>query len=433
MDMQLSKDKEHLVLENLKFVYYLVNKLGVTPKSSEYEDIISIGTLGLVKAVITFDSSRGISFSTYASRCINNEILMHYRKANKYARDISIDEPISSNSEGEELTLRDTIKHPNSDFAKNLEDKEILIQVVSIILNYLEGKTKLAILYQIGGALQADIAEKLNVSQSYASRIIAKAAKKIREVITWQVHYKEVFSMAIKGDEYRISFTSKDVSNFNKIFATLLQNLANTERMPDFRVICNRERIVIQIPAYQDAFYFIAQIIQEIDDYSLKYVSDKNILPTESTTMQTIEPENKEEQGDSVEENNSGDLVQKFDVISDDVGGTEMELDTYEATEVAITRTMVRESYKSGNVETTSETFDKCSNSEETSEDKVKTENQVKQVRDYMLSMSSFTFKDLKHHFPSMSAYTIRNAVYLAKRKGLITAIERGKYVVNKT
>ena len=116
--MKLSSEKEHLVLDNQRLVHYLVQKLGVTPNSSEYEDIVSIGTLGLVKAAITFDSSKKITFATYASRCINNEIFMHYRKANKYANDISINEPIGNDGEGKELTLGDTIAHSESDFLK---------------------------------------------------------------------------------------------------------------------------------------------------------------------------------------------------------------------------------------------------------------------------------------------------------------------------
>lgn len=295
MSMKLNREKEHLVLDNQKLVYYLVRKLGVTPNSSEYEDIVSIGTIGLVKAAITFDSSKKITFSTYASRCINNEIFLHYRKANKYANDISIDEPIGNDGEGKELTLRDTIEQSGSDFVEKIVNREAFIQLVSIILNYLEEKTRLIILYRMGELSQADIAEKMNISQSYVSRIATKATNKIREVANHQVHYKEVFSMAIVGDEYKISFSSKDVSKFNKIFATLLQNLTSTEKLPDFRVNCNRERVVVQIPAHPESFSFIAQIIQEIDDFSMTFVSDKSTLPADNTVSQEVESDDKDE------------------------------------------------------------------------------------------------------------------------------------------
>lgn len=394
MSMKLSREKEHLVLDNQRLVHYLVQKLGVTQNSSEYEDIVSIGTIGLIKAAITFDSIKKIAFATYASRCINNEIFMHYRKANKYANDISIDEPIASDGEGKELTLGDTIEHSESNFVEKIVNKESFIQLVNIILNYLEEKTRLAILYRMGEVSQEDIAEKLNISQSYVSRIVTKATNKIREVANHQVHYKEVFSMAIVGDEYRISFSSKDISKFNKIFATLLQNLTSTEKLPDFRVNCNRERIVVQLPAHTESFSFIAQIIQEIDDFSMAFVSDKSTLPTGNTVMQKVESDDADKRDDTVD-TAKGTLVKG--PIVEDTESTSEELDTVAETDAKST---------------------------------IERGSQVKQVRDYMLSMSSFTVKDLKHHFPNLTTGTINNTVYLAKNKGLITATGRGEYRV---
>ena len=374
MSMELSSDREYLVLDNQRLVHYLVQKLGVTPNFSEYEDIVSVGTIGLIKAAITFVSSKKITFATYASRCINNEISSYYRKANKYAEDSSLDEPIGDGRKGKELTLEDKIEHFESDFVEKIVNKEACIQLMSIILNYLEGKTRLAILYRISGVSQQDIAKKLNISRAYVSKILIKATNKIRRVANHLVHYKEVFSMAIVGDEYRIYFSSKDISNFNKIFATLLQNLTSTAELPDFRVNCNRELIVVQIPAHPESFSFIAQIIQEIDDYSMTFISDKS-------TTSIMEQE-------------------------DHDSGT---VDTAK-------ETLVEEPIVSA-TESTSEELDTVAETD--AESKVEKVNQSKQVKDYMLSMSSFTVKDLKHHFPNLTTGTINNAVYFAKRKGL--------------
>lgn len=416
MSMKLSSEKEYLVLDNQKLVHYLVKKLGVTPISSEYEDIVSIGTIGLVKAAITFDSSKKITFATYASKCINNEIFMHYRKANKYANDISIDEPIGNDGNGNEITLGDTIEHSESNFVKKIVHKEYFIQLVSIILNYLEEKNRLAILYRMGELSTVDIAEKMNISQSYVSKIVKKATNKIRKVANHQVQYKEVFFMAIVGDEYRLSFSSRDISKFNQIFATLLQNITSTEKLPDFRVSCNRERIVVQMPAYPESFSFIAQIIQEIDDFSMSCVSDKSTLPADNTGMQNVESD---ERDDTVEESKSSAIVQNSNVISDVVNETEA-VETAEKSETIVENTA-----------STSEELDTVTETD--AESTVKRGSQVKQVRDYRLSMSSFTVKDLQHHFPNLTTGTINNAVYLAKKKGLITSTGRGKYVINKT
>lgn len=419
MSMKLSSEKEHLVLENQRLVHYLVQKLGVTPNSLEYKDIVSIGTIGLVKAAITFDSSKKIKFSSYASRCINNEIFQYYRKANKYANDISIYESIGGDGKGDVLTLGDTIKHPESNFVEKIVNKEAFIKLISIVLNYLENRNRIVMLYRIGNISQIDIAEMLQISRSYVSKIESKAILKIREVTNQQVHYKEVFSMAIIGDEYRISFPSKDISKFNKIFATLLQNLTSTENLPDFKVNCNRERIVVQIPAHPESFSFIAQIIQEIDDFSMTFVSDKSTL------------------------------VQNSDVISDVVNETEAvetaeESETIEVIEEVATSTMEQEDHDSDTVDTAKETLVEepivsatASTSEELDtvaetddESTVERGSQVKLVRNYMLSMNSFTVKELKQHFPNLSTGTINNALYLAKNKGLITATGRGEYRV---
>lgn len=266
MSMKLNSEKEHLVLDNQKLVHYLVRNFGVTPNSSDYEDIVSIGTIGLVKAAITFDTAKNITFATYASRCINNEIFKHYKKANKYANDISIYEPIGDDGEGNEITLVDTIVDPESNFVKKIVEKEEFIKVVKTVLNCLEGKHRIVVLYLMADVSQRKIAKKLNISQSYVSRIVAKATQKIENK---QVHYKELFSMGIVGDEYIISFSCKKISKSNKIFSTLLQNLISVEKLPNFKVNCNRERIIIQVPAHPESFAFIAQIIQKIDDFSI--------------------------------------------------------------------------------------------------------------------------------------------------------------------
>lgn len=442
MSMKLSREKEHLVLNNQKLVHYLVQKMGVTPKSSEYEDIVSIGMLGLVKAAITFDPSKKYAFSSYASRCINNEIFMHYRKANKYAYDISIDEPIGNDGKGNEITLGETIEHSESNFVERIVNKEAFISGMSIILNCLTGRSRLVMLYRIGNVIQQEIAEKFNISRSYVARYESKAQEKIRKIFNAKNNYKEVFSMALVGDEYRISFSSKDISKFNQIFATLLQNLTSTENLPDFRVNCKKERIVIQIPAYPESFSFIAQIIQEIDDFSMAYVSDKSTSPANGYVMQKAESDNIE---DTVEESGASRIVQNSDVIShvvNEAGAVETaeESETDEVIEEIATTTMEQEGHDPDTVDTAKEKLvegtiyeDTASTSEELdtvveSTSTVERGSQVKQVRDYMLSMSSFSVKDLKHHFPNLTTATINNAVYLAKSKGLITATGRGEY-----
>ncbi len=282
MSRKLSKDKEYLVLENQKLVHYLVQKLGITPNSADYEDIVSIGTIGLVKSAITFDSSKNATFSTYASRCIKNEIFMYYRKNNKYANNISIDEPIENNEKGNEFTLKNTLVDSNSNFVEKIIVKEEYSKVTKTILNGLKGKERIILLYFMANVPQEEIAKKLNMSQSYVSKIGKNAIQKVRIMEQLpNVHYKEVFFMERIGDAYKISFLSKEVRKFNKIFATLLQNITSVEDLPDFKVDCNKERFIIQIPAHPESFAFIAQIMQEMDNFSMSFVSNKTMDNTD--------------------------------------------------------------------------------------------------------------------------------------------------------
>lgn len=186
--MKLSREKQYLVLDNQGLVHYLVNKFGITKTSSEYEDLVAIGTIGLIKAAITFDISRSIKFATYASRCINNEILMHYRKAKLYANDISIYEPIINDYEGNELTLEDMIGDLESNFVEKIENKGEFANLLNIVLNFLKGKYRIVLLYRMGNLIQKEIADKINLSQSYVARILAKAIKDVKKIASQQVH-----------------------------------------------------------------------------------------------------------------------------------------------------------------------------------------------------------------------------------------------------
>ena len=373
--MKLSNEKEHLVLENQRLVYYIVQKSGIHQKSLKYEEYVSAGMLGLVKAAITFESSKKIRFVTYATKCIKNEIFMLYRKSKKYANDISIDKPIRDDGEGNELTLGHMIRDPESNFEEKIESKENFIKLISIVLNYLKGRERIAILYKFGGAVQREIGEKLNIAQSYVSRVEKKAIKKILEAANQQVHYKEVFSMSIIEDQYKITFSSRDISKFNKIFSILLQKLA-PEKLPDFRINRSKERIVIQIPADPESISFIAQIIQEIDDFSMDFSSGKNKPSADNTVSQ--EDGAKDTQSTNKRSN------------------------------------QVKQTTEGNEGKTTSHI------------------NQSEKVMDFILKLDTFSVKQITSNIPDVSVPTVYRVIQDAKTKGLITCVSRGKYVVNK-
>ena len=213
----------------------------------------------------TFDASKDIKFATYAARCIENEILMYMRKEKKHSRETSLDAPLNVDSEGNQLTLRDLIAHPSDLFEK----------LINIVLNCLSPKERLVMLYRISNVKQSEIAKMANISQSYISRLERKLCKKIKSYLYGNVEYKEIFKMNKAGDTYKISFSSKDVKQFNKALESVLKDTTDTKSLPNFKVVNEDGRIKIWIPAYPEAFIFVAKIIQELDNYSIMFISNK--------------------------------------------------------------------------------------------------------------------------------------------------------------
>ena len=274
--MQLTKEQHSIVLENRKLVYFLAHKLGITKKSSDYEDVISSGMLGLIKATITFDETKKNAFSTYAAKCITTEIFMYFREEQKHRNVTSFEEIIATDSSGNNFCLGDTIADPNSDFIENLIEREEFENMVSIILNYLKSNQKIALLYRMSGLTQVEVARELNLSQSYISRVEKNAILVINQLKDKRLQSREVFSMEIVENEYRISF-SIDIIRPNKNFEAILSSLKSVEELPNVKINCSKKRIIIQVPADLKSFRIIAKVIQEIEEFSMLFVNTDTI------------------------------------------------------------------------------------------------------------------------------------------------------------
>ena len=172
-----------LIEHNLRLVAHIIKKY--YGNSAEQDDLISIGTIGLIKAVSTFDYEKGARFATYASRCIENEILMYFRNKKKYAQDVSFTEPIDSDKDGNTLSLIDIMADERS-VAKDIEDKlrdERLYKVIGDTLSLRE-KEIIYLRYGLDGRrsyTQREVAKHLGISRSYVSRIEKKALETLRE------------------------------------------------------------------------------------------------------------------------------------------------------------------------------------------------------------------------------------------------------------
>ena len=192
----LSKDEEEIYLKrfymgdkearnaliehNLRLVAHIVKKYD---SKGSTDDLISIGTIGLIKGIDSFKGSKNTRLTTYAARCIENEILMYFRNNKKRSKDISINESIGFDKEGNEITILDILKTPDPDYIGNM-DKESNIKSLMKYLDVLTDREKEIITYRYGlfdkdEITQKEISKSLGISLSYVSRIEKRALTKI--------------------------------------------------------------------------------------------------------------------------------------------------------------------------------------------------------------------------------------------------------------
>lgn len=175
--------QEILIRKNMRLVAHMVKKY--TSSDVETEDMISIGTIGLIKAIKSFDMDKGSRLATYAAKCIDNELLMTLRSNKKRSREVSLNEPIGTDKEGNEISLIDFIESQNSDVYHIVElNNEIrwLSEAIQKNLNQKE-KQVIALRYGLYGGnemTQMEISKMLGISRSYVSRIEKKALSKLR-------------------------------------------------------------------------------------------------------------------------------------------------------------------------------------------------------------------------------------------------------------
>ena len=177
-----TKAREKLILHNMRLVAHLTKKYAASP--AEQEELISIGTIGLVKAVYSFDNSKGARFATYASRCIENEILMNFRAQKKHADQIYMGEPIETDGDGNQLTLMDIIDD-GTDLPEQVDMQIQSKQLYEYLQSVLEPRETEILVYRYGlygssPLTQKEVSKKLGISRSYVSRLEKHAIEKLR-------------------------------------------------------------------------------------------------------------------------------------------------------------------------------------------------------------------------------------------------------------
>lgn len=177
-------EAKHILIErNLRLVAHIAKKY--QQSEEEQEDLLSIGTIGLIKAVMTFNAEKGNRLAAYASKCIDNEILMYLRSRKKISREISLYEPIGTDREGNEINLYDIIESDEEDVPEKIYLKENIQKLYEKVEHELSPRERLVLklrygLYNGEQYTQREIARQMGISRSYVSRIEKSAVEKLK-------------------------------------------------------------------------------------------------------------------------------------------------------------------------------------------------------------------------------------------------------------
>ena len=175
--------RNELIERNMRLVAHVAKKY--QSPEDEMEDLISIGTIGLIKAVETYKEDYGSRLATYAARCIDNELLMHFRAKKKTSKEVSLYEPIGTDKEGNQIQLLDVVVSEDEDVVELLEQDRKVRRLNEIIPQTLSGRELFIVINRYGlygkkTMTQREIARKLGISRSYVSRIEKRAIEKLR-------------------------------------------------------------------------------------------------------------------------------------------------------------------------------------------------------------------------------------------------------------
>ena len=178
--------KKRLIEHNLRLVAHVVKKY--YSNTNEQEDLISIGTIGLIKGINSYNPDKGVKLATYCARCIDNEILMHFRSSKKLSQEMSFSDPIDTDNEGNPLTLMDIIAIDDT-IIDDIDTKNKLMKLIIILREMPENRDKEIIIKRYGldgnsPLTQREVAKCLNISRSYVSRIEKRVLEEMKSLLT---------------------------------------------------------------------------------------------------------------------------------------------------------------------------------------------------------------------------------------------------------
>lgn len=257
-----SELEQQLVLKNQGLVRSRIKKYNIY--NNYYEDFVSIGNIGLIKAIRSFDESKGFSFSTYAVTCIDNEIKDQFRIDKAKKRDyipISLNETIyESFKDGKTIMLQDTISDPTSQtYQKQIEDREIIANLISKILNYMNSREVIILLLYAAGISQVEIGKYLSLDQSIISRLLKRSKRNLKNGVK---HYQKIFTVNVMDTYFSISFDLANASNSQRI----LNMLDDKDFLRYVKVVTINDRITLCFPLEAEALKYVAKMLCEFEN-----------------------------------------------------------------------------------------------------------------------------------------------------------------------
>ncbi|MCI8700489.1 MAG: sigma-70 family RNA polymerase sigma factor [Clostridia bacterium] len=265
---KLTEEERTMAEQNIKLVHFIVkNTFHVTITSSNYDDMVSIGTMGLIKAVQSFNKEKKIKFSSYATTCIKNEIRMYYRKRKKYLYESHMEDIITEDKDGNKMTLENIIEDPKANFVEEIFKQQETIRDLEMILNCLRPRDTIILLNRIAGKTQKETGEIMGISQSYVSRRRNKIFVEVRKIVNKTIELEKVFQVTRKEDSYQIIFLLERIGNVHGILSRILSEV-QSEDLSDLLITHNSNEFTIKMPVNVEGFLMsfstIAQIYYEL-------------------------------------------------------------------------------------------------------------------------------------------------------------------------
>lgn len=285
----LDDKQRQLVEKNLKIVPYFLRRLPC--KNTEYEDLLSVGNIGLIKATATYDASANNTFGTYAKKCIENEFYMAKRKTKNRSKEISLESIVTCKEEGDDkISLKDIVLVDPTDITKGIEERDSLERTLELLLNMssLKLKEKQVVFYRLGGMKQIEIGEKVDLSQGSISRVIKNAFSKVRNFINQNPDYTKEIRVRVTPTKYYLNIMLEDEAKCKLAYQILTEQRTYTDNIPDYMVSIGGSSITVSTYA-EEAYITIADILPKIEPYKQKKTKRRDVYKEDKTNAKVYE------------------------------------------------------------------------------------------------------------------------------------------------